>query len=112
MPNYEVNVRAIVTASRGSATPGIDPDIQDWEVYDFEANERDSDELPVNVTLRCDQFVKVEADTEEQAIELAKQDATGINIPGWAIDSVTLWVDDGIDVELMPATPSAPGMAP
>lgn len=53
-----------------------------------------------------------QADTEEQAMKLAKQDATVINIPGRATDSVTLWVDDDIDVELIPALPSAPGRAP
>ncbi len=54
--------------------------------------------------MRCDQFVKVSADTAEEAIELAKMDATGIAIAGWAIDSVSLWVDESIDVELVAGT--------
>jgi hypothetical protein len=61
--------------------------------------------------MRCDQFVKVSADTEEEAIEAAKMDATGIAIEGWVIDSVSLWVDNDIDVELVTPAPSTPGMA-
>jgi hypothetical protein len=111
MSDYEVNVRAIVNATRGpSATPGIEPDVPDWEVYDFEANTRDSAGVATQVTLRCDQFVRVSADTAEEAIEAAKMDAIGIAIADWAIDSVTLWVDESIDVELVPPVAVAPGM--
>jgi hypothetical protein len=111
MPDYEINVRAIVNATRGaSAVPGIDPDIPDWEVYDFEANQRDAEGLATEVTMRCDQFVKVSADTAEKAIETAKMDATGIAIDGWSIDSVSLWVDESIDVELIVPSPSTTGM--
>lgn len=111
MPDYEINVRAVVNATRGpSAEPGIDPDIPDWEVYDFEANKRDAQGVATEVTMRCDQFVKVSADTAEEAIELAKMDASGIAIAGWAIDSVSLWVDESIDVELVAQAPIAPGM--
>jgi 1,2-phenylacetyl-CoA epoxidase PaaB subunit len=94
-----VNVRAIVTATR--ADPNATGHIEGWEEYDFEAIERDADDQPVAVQIRCDQNVSVEADNQEDAVENAKTEATDIVIEGYTIDDVTLWVDEGIDITLV-----------
>ncbi|NTF16828.1 hypothetical protein G6L37_00115 [Agrobacterium rubi] len=99
MATYEVNVRAIVTATRGDA--GASGDIAGWDQYDFEALERDADDQPLVVQIRCDQFVTVEADNQEDAVENAKNDATAIEMEGFSIDGVTLWVDEDIDITLI-----------
>jgi hypothetical protein len=98
MANYDVNVRAIVTATRADANAS--GHIEGWEEYDFEALERDADQQPLVVQIRCDQLVSVEADNQEDAVENAKADATAITVDGYAIDDVTLWVDEGIDITL------------
>lgn len=98
MANYDVNVRAIVTATRADAN--ATGHIEGWEEYDFEAIERDADDQPLVVQIRCDQIVSVEADNQEDAIENAKTDATAITVEGYTIDDVTLWVDEGIDITL------------
>lgn len=98
MANYDVNVRAIVTATRADAN--ATGRIEGWEEYDFEAIERDADDQPLVVQIRCDQIVSVEADNQEDAIENAKTDATAITVEGYTIDDVTLWVDEGIDITL------------
>lgn len=98
MANFDVNVRAIVTATRADAN--ATGHIEGWEEYDFEALERDADDQPLVVKIRCDQLVSVEADNQEDAVENAKNDATAITMEGYAIDDVTLWVDEGIDITL------------
>lgn len=98
MANYDVNVRAIVTATRADAN--ATGRIEGWEEYDFEALERDADDQPLVVQIRCDQIVSVEADNQEDAVENAKTDATAITVEGYSIDDVSLWVDEGIDITL------------
>jgi hypothetical protein len=98
MANYDVNIRAIVTATR--ADPNATGHIEGWEEYDFEALERDADEQPIVIQVRCDQIVSVEADNQEDAVENAKAEATDIVVEGYIIDDVTLWVDEGIDITL------------
>ncbi|MNU26966.1 hypothetical protein D3C71_153500 [compost metagenome] len=98
MANYDVNVRAIVTATRADAN--ATGHIEGWEEYDFEAIERDADDQPLVVQIRCDQIVSVEADNQEDAVENAKTDATAITVEGYSIDDVSLWVDEGIDITL------------
>lgn len=108
MPKYDVNVRAVVTATRAEENP--QGTIPGWEEYDFEALERDADDQPVVVQIRCDQMVTVVAEDQEHAIEMAKADATAITVEGYTIDAVTIWVDEGIDIELAFDQPShAPG---
>ncbi len=98
MANYDVNVRAIVTATRADAN--ATGHIEGWEEYDFEALERDADEQPLVVQIRCDQLVSVEAENQEDAVENAKADATAITVEGYTIEDVALWVDEGIDIAL------------
>lgn len=93
MPAYAVNVRAIVRA-----TP-LDDDapalIPGWEIYDYEAPEEDGE----TATLRCDQLVRVEAAGPEEAVEAAKDAADAIQMKGWEVGDVDLWVDAGIDID-------------
>lgn len=110
MARFDVNVRAIVLAT--SADKGASGNIPGWEIYDFDALKRDEDHNVVEARIRCDQNVTVEADNEEEAIKLAKADATDIAVDGFVIEDVDLWVDEGIDVTLSepvsePSTPSA-----
>lgn len=104
MPQYEVNVRAIVVAEALSQDAPCQ--IQGWEIYDFEALERDADDQPKRSKFRCDQLVTVEAENEEAAIEAAKIDATTIEVDDHLIESVDLWVDEGIDVTLVQTAPT------
>ncbi len=99
MAKYDVNVRAVVTATR--ADPNATGHIEGWEEYDFEALERDANEQPLVIQVRCDQNVSVEADNQEDAVETAKMEASDIVIEGYSIDDVTLWVDEGIDIKLV-----------
>lgn len=98
MSNYEVNVRAVVTATRGDGLAS--GNVDGWDVYDFETLERDAEEQPLVIQIRCDQSVHVEADDAEAAVEQAKIEATDISVEGFVIDDVTLWVDEGIDITL------------
>jgi hypothetical protein len=100
MAKYEVNVRAIVTATRGDENAS--GHIEGWEEYDFEAIERDEEDQPTVVKIRCDQFVTVDADDQEAAVEAAKAEATAIVVEGYSIDDVTLWVDEDIDITVLP----------
>ena len=98
MKQFDVNVRAIVMVTRAEqdATGVIDR----WDEYDFETLERDVDGQVLEAQIRCDQTVTVEADSVEDAIENAKSAASDIYVDGYTIDDVTLWVDEGIDVQL------------
>lgn len=98
MTKYDVNVRAIVSATR--ADENATGHIEGWEEYNFDTLERDADGQPLVVEIRCDQLVTVEADDQEAAVEAAKADASAITVEGYSIDDVTLWVDEGIDIEL------------
>lgn len=101
---YDVNVRAIVQATR------TDPDasgmIEGWEEYSFEALEYDEAGQAVEAIFRIDQLVgDVEAGNVEDAAENAMSSASEIHIEGWMIDSVKLWVDlDNDDVVLAQQT--------
>lgn len=90
MTAYAINVRAVVRATPVEANPS--GDIAGWEIYDFDK------EPNGNATFRCDQLVHVDADTDVEAIEKAKADATGIVVEGYEIDGIELWVDAGIDI--------------
>lgn len=105
MAQFEVNVRAIVTATRTSKE--AEAEIPDWDVYDFDALERDGSGDITKARVRCDQLVKVSADHQEEAIENAKADASEIDIKGFEVDDVELWVDEGIDVTLADAVPGS-----
>jgi hypothetical protein len=110
MNAYEINVRAIVTATRAVEDPT--GHIEGWEEYDFEALERDEDGQPIVIQIRCDQFVNVEAANQEDAVEAAKASATDIVIDGYSIEDVTLWVDEGIDITLSAASDGVEAPAP
>jgi hypothetical protein len=96
MPSFNVNVRAIVVATATDKTASAA--IPGWEIYDFDVLNRDGDENPLTCRIRCDQTVTVEADTENDAVELAKSNATMITVEGHDIEDISLWVDEGIDV--------------
>lgn len=105
MPRYyDVNVRAVVRATR--IDPEATGDIPDWEVYDTDVEERDRHDLATVAVFRCDQVVRdVEASHPEAAAQSAMLEATAIRVEGWEIDSVELWVDlDNDDVELAAQT--------
>jgi hypothetical protein len=99
MANYQVNVRAVVVAS--TLDPEASGHIEGWEIYDYDALDRDDNDLITRARIRCDQQVTVEADNQSEAIDLAKADATAIVVEGFEIESVDLWVDEGIDIELV-----------
>jgi hypothetical protein len=101
----EINVRAIVTAT--CVDENASGHIPGWEIYDSDALERDENNRITKARIRCDQNVTVEADSEIEAIEMAKEAATDIVVEGFQIDDLTLWVDEGIDVTLL-APVSAP----
>lgn len=96
---FRVNVRAIVEAMP-AAEESTKQEVKEsrlWEVYDFEAGAGEAD------TIRCDTPVTVTAETVAEAITKAKDAAPPIVLDGYgALDSVTLWVDEGIDVERLP----------
>jgi len=96
MAKFDVNVRAIVMAT--CVESEASGNIPGWDIYEFEALERDKNGNATEARIRCDQLVTVEAKDEEEAIELAKDEATTIVVEGFQIDDVTLWVDEGIDV--------------
>jgi hypothetical protein len=102
MQDYEINVRAIVRATQ--ADDDATGHIEGWEVYDNEAGEEKGE-----VVVRCDQLVAVKAKDEADAIEAAKANATGIEMHGYEIDDVNLWVDESIDVNPN-AGAATPGM--
>ena len=96
MARFDVNVRAIVSAS--CIDPDASGDIQGWDIYDVDALKQDGNGNATEVRIRCDQLVTVEAEDEDEAIKLAKDKATAIVVEGFCIDEVTLWVDEDIDV--------------
>lgn len=110
MARYDVNVRAVVVAT--CVDKEASGNIPDWEIYDFDALERDENDYVTKARIRCDQNVTVEAENEDEAIESAKADATDIVVEGFEIDDVDLWVDEGIDVTLSEpvSTPSTPSI--
>lgn len=105
MPEYDVNIRAIVRAT--PVEPDAVADIPGWEIYDYQGpmddgSERSEDD-DETATIRCDQGVRVTADDPGAAIEEAKIAASAIMMEGWVVEDVELWVDAGIDVELAPS---------
>lgn len=98
--DYAINVRARVRATQ--VDPDADGDIPGWEVYD-------SDDLgDGSVLISCDRLVRVQAVDDGTAIELAKDAAGPIDLKGYEIEDVTLWVDEGIDVNPEFAESSGP----
>ncbi len=91
MTEYAINVRAVVRA-----TPTSDEasgEVKGWDVYDWEGSEEGD-----CVTIRCDRLVRVEAEDQEAAIKRAMEDAPAIEVEGYEIGDVELWVDPGVDV--------------
>lgn len=109
MNQYEVNVRAIVTATL--IHPHGMEIIPGWDIYDSVALDLGDDD-PYRRTIRCDQKVSVEAENEEDAIVLAKHFSTAITMEDHEVEDVKLWVDEGIDVTLKQPeeAPSGPSM--
>jgi hypothetical protein len=98
--DYAINVRAKVRATQ--VDPDADGDIPDWEIYD-------SDDLGDGaVLISCDRLVRVQAGDKAKAIELAKDAVGPIVLKGYEIEDVTLWVDEGIDVNPEFAESSGP----
>jgi hypothetical protein len=98
---YDINVRAIVQATR--IDPMASGAIEGWEEYSFEAVEYDANGEAVEAIFRIDQLVgNVDAGNVEDAVEAAMAETTEIMIEGWVVDSVKLWVDlDNEDVVLV-----------
>jgi len=109
MTRFDVNVRAIVMAT--CIDKNASGDIPGWDIYDFDALERDENNYITEARIRCDQNVTVEADNEAKAIEIAKDETTAIVIEGFQIDDVTLWVDEGIDITISSETSSPPALS-
>lgn len=100
MPQFDINVRAIVTATvTDRETPAL---IDGWEVYDHEFGEVDA-EGATKVTICCDQSVRVEGTDLDDAVEAAKAIASAITLENHQIDEVKLWVDTDIDITPVPA---------
>ena len=101
MPAFNVNVRAIVTASSLPNFAASGPSkASPWEVYVHSTRKGDEAGDPDVHVIRCDTSVRVEAEDQESAIEAAKGDAPLIELEEFLIDGCDLWVDEGIDVEL------------
>lgn len=108
MNQYDVNVRAVVTATL--IHPHGMEVIPGWEIYNSSPLDLDGD--PFRRTIRCDQLVSVEAENEEDAIVLAKRLSTAITMEDHEVENLKLWVDEGIDVTLKQPeeVPSGPSM--
>jgi hypothetical protein len=106
MPQYEINVRAIVEVVCLDTEASCD--VPGWETYDVDVTKRDENGDIYEATIRCDQLVRVEADDEETARESAKEETSAIKIEGYWTNSVSLWVDEDIDVTLAEPVSVAP----
>ena len=90
-----VNVRAVVRCEAPAGTEELE--VPGWEVYDVESRE---EEGLARATVRCDRHVSVEGDPNdvEDLARDARITAPAVEVPGWTVDQVDLWIDEDIDV--------------
>jgi hypothetical protein len=83
---FSVNVRAIISGSANFIKDAPIP--EEWDVYDF-TEDSDGDAV-----LRCDTYVEnIQADSQEEAIEIAKNDAPSLGFTEADPLNIELWVD-------------------
>lgn len=104
---WAVNVRAIVRLTQVSNAHDYGDSFEGWDIYDEEKGDE-----PDTYIIRCDRIVRVTATTREDAVEQAQAEAPGIDIPDGYEGEVSLWVDEGIDVDPEYAVEAAPSPAP
>lgn len=91
---WAVNVRAVVRLTQVSNAHDYGDAFDGWDIYDQESGDE-----PDTFVIRCDRIVRVTAATQDDAVEQAQADAPGIPIPDGYEGEVSLWVDEGIDID-------------